>query len=480
MKTIIQLCYFIFLASSTTSFAAVSLSQNQTGQAVVVPYYTVANNLNTLVSINNTQNQPKAIKVHIKDGRQGAAMISFNLYLDANDVFTFAMGEGVYSPNVYSNDTSCTLNLENIPLGIPVPPNENWNILTGTIEIIEMGNVLTESNDFFGGISQQENCDRLSDAWYANGPNSFWQAESTAELSPVSGGLTADVSVIDVTDGFAFKVPTLAFENFFPADTIFNRLPESDEPNLASGTQNSLLLHQGQVFQTTWPTGYEAISALFMKSTVENEYDVEAGAAGVTEWVLSFPTMPYHKASSVTQTPFIFEDEQWFRFPGTPSNDYHMYNREGAGSFGIWACVLPPPGVYCPPINFLNHVVSTYVVDPRFIETPVSVISGGGTDSVRPLNIDGSGLNPNQFLSGKAKLLVKSDTQDEGFGQVYAITNNRGVNSSTAAAQNYLGLPVTGFSVQMYRNGNAQPGLLATYATAKMHYGERIIIEADD
>ena len=479
MNHLLKLCLCLCLTAPYSSKAAVSLSQNNTGQALSVPFFTVANGLNTLVTINNTQDQPKAIKINIKDGRQSATMISFNLYLAANDTYAFAMVDDLNGPVLISSDQSCTLQLTGTQPGVPTPLPE-WNRQTGSIEIIEMGNVLTQSNDFFGNITSTENCQRLNDAWYANGPNSFWQAESTAELSPVSGGLTADVSVIDVSSGFAFKIPLLAFENFFPAETIFHTEPEAIIPDLSSGTHDSILLHAGQVIQTTWPTGYEAISALLMKTTLENEYDVALPASGFSEWVFSFPTLVFHKNNPNTQVPFIFEDEELFRFPGTPSNDYEFFNREGSRSYGIWACVLPPPGVYCPPINFLNHAVSTYVVNPDGTDTPISRIASTSAEQVRSLNIDGSSMDPTQFLTGKVKLYIKSDTDDDRFGQTYATTNTRGKNTLNGQTQKYLGLPVVGFAVQMYNNSNAQPGLLATYASAKAHYSERIISEEDN
>lgn len=471
----------ISLITSYTAIAAVSISQNQTGQAIVVPYFTVANGLNTLVSINNTQDQPKAIKINIREGRQGSAMYSFNLYLDANDIWTFAMFAIDEELLVFSHDQSCTINLDS---SNPTPPTgtdtSTWDWHTGMIEIIEMGNVLTESNNFFNFPSAEENCDQLNNAWYANGPNSFWQAESTAELSAVSGGISADISVINVVNGFAFKVPPLIMDDFFPTETIYHREPESTEPNLSSGSQESLLIYDGVAVQTTWPTGYEAVSALILKTTVENEFDVTSSVGAVNEWVLSFPTLAFHKNNVETQKPFIFENTDYFRFPGTPSSSYLFYDRESTQYQVNYGCVLPPPGVYCPPVHFLNHAVNTYVVNPIFFEPPDSTISGPSNEHIQGLDIVGAIIDDESFTSGKAKLIINTVTDDERWSPAYAHINDRGINSVTDSPQSYHGLPVLGFAVQIYRNSNAQPGLLATYASAKPHQGERLITDDNE
>ena len=65
-------------------------------------------------------------------------------------------------------------------------------------------------------------------------------------------------------------------------------------------------------------------------------------------------------------------------------------------------------------------------------------------------------------------------------GYSYSFINDRGINSLTQEQQTYHGLPVIGFAFQTYINSNAQPGLLATYASAKAHYGEMLITEDDD
>ncbi len=469
----------LLLVLNFFAHSAVSINPDQNGQAIIVPYFTVANNLNTLITINNTQDQPKAVKVNIRDGRYGSAIFTLNVYLNSNATWAFAMYEDDSLLKILNGDESCVVNLDSINTQISIVTKlPSLDQQTGSLEVIEMGNIMMESENFFGQVNSTDTCNNISDAWYANGPNSLWRANPTAELTPVSGGLNVDVKVIDVMNGFAFSIPTLALDNFFPSNTVFHTEPESELPDLSNGTSESLVTYQGRAVQTIWPTGYEAVSALIMKTKIENQFDVTREVAGKTDWVLSFPTLRFHKNNPETQKPFIFAETDQFRFPGSPSGVF--YDRAGNNDQRIWGCILPPPGTFCPPINLLNQSVTTYVVDPWGVESPVSNISGISNDRVKPLNLDSSDPANLTFLAGKVKLFINPGTDENPLIPSYSNTNNRGINSESNANQNYYGLPVISFAVQMYRNSNAQPGLLASYAASKVGFGTRKITEEND
>lgn len=457
--------------------AAVSLSQNQQGQALVVPYYTVANDLNTLVTINNSQDHPKALKVHIKDGRQGANIHSFNVYLAAQDSWSFAMDDDPNGPLILSNDTSCTLNLDLGQPGQPGQPSQEepgWDRLVGVIEIIEMGQVLTESNDFFGNLNETDNCQQLSDAWYAQGPNSFWQAEATAEMAPASGGVSADVSVIDVANGYAFKVPTLAFNDFFAAGTTYHRAPEDAEPNLDSGSHDSLLLHQGQAIHTSWPTGYEAISALLMKTQVTSENCLFSFLAAQTDWVLSFPTWPYHRMNATSTKPFILNDAgDAFQISYLYDQTYFLVDESGrVWDFNPEFPIDPPPPN---PEFYFTAVVNTWQIylDSNNLERPS--ISGEWRDNVNSFYAVSLASYPDFDID-----LLYSSRMQLRFNDRNSIDNDRGSQPETSIQHTYFGLPVTGFSVLRFINAGAQPGLLATYAMAKPNHSIRQITTSQE
>lgn len=62
---------------------------------LLVPYYTVNNNLNTTVSVTNPTDAPKAVKITFREGLNGYAVLSYNVYLDAFDTWVFALASQI-------------------------------------------------------------------------------------------------------------------------------------------------------------------------------------------------------------------------------------------------------------------------------------------------------------------------------------------------------------------------------------------------
>ena len=67
---------------------AVNLNSDGVGQVLVYPYYTVNNGINTLISVVNTTDQVKAVKVRFLEGKNSRECLDFNLYLSPYDVWT--------------------------------------------------------------------------------------------------------------------------------------------------------------------------------------------------------------------------------------------------------------------------------------------------------------------------------------------------------------------------------------------------------
>ena len=100
------------LATLPTAVPAVYLNSDGIGQALVYPYYTAqsagGNPFNTYISVVNHSADAKALRVRFREGRMGAEVGSFNLFLSANDVWTGAIipvfGGGA---NLITRDGSC-------------------------------------------------------------------------------------------------------------------------------------------------------------------------------------------------------------------------------------------------------------------------------------------------------------------------------------------------------------------------------------
>lgn len=433
---------------------AMHLSETGTGQVALVPFYTVANGLNTLISVNNTSTNPKAIKVHIRDAKLGQSIYSFNLYLDSNDIWVMALSENEGQVSLISNDTSCTL-------GIETPePSESLLTTNGFIEILEMGEISDELGLFEQFSTQEENCQTITAHW---GEEDLWAEDAGVGMLPAKGGLHVTGNVVNVAQGYAFPVHTKLIDHFYDSSVFLHTAPNNSLPDLSSGTTQSLIYHQGEAVKTNWPTGYEAVSALMMKITLENEYSFEEHIGAKTEWVMSFPTLRYHLNGQSGSTPFLIHTgsngDTFFNFPNNFGYDYFLHDRE-AQDYPYFHCGLP-----CGPrpLLSLKHHVNVYLILDAYTDFDPLL-----TNELSANAVIFTSLTSEMPSAGKLRFVFTEELQ-------HSIPNDRGISEEGDQTHIFHGLPVVGFSFQAFKNSNAQPGLLASYATSQPHYSQRKI-----
>src|SRR3954452_1091800 len=105
---------------ATGAAQAVNINPDGLGQVLIYPYYTTqalgGNAYNSLLSVVNTTNSAKAVKVRFLEGKNSREVLDFNLFLSKNDVWTTAViprtGGGA---GIITADKSCTL--PQIPAG---------------------------------------------------------------------------------------------------------------------------------------------------------------------------------------------------------------------------------------------------------------------------------------------------------------------------------------------------------------------------
>jgi hypothetical protein len=91
------------------SAQAVNVNPDGTGQVLLYPYYTVNGDNLTLLSVVNTSDDAKAVKVRFLESENSAEVLDFNLYMSAYDVWTaaiVAMPDSVDQKCGYSDDTA--------------------------------------------------------------------------------------------------------------------------------------------------------------------------------------------------------------------------------------------------------------------------------------------------------------------------------------------------------------------------------------
>ena len=93
---------------ANTASAAVNITGNGLGQVLIYPYYTTRAGYDTYLSVVNTTNSAKAVKVRFTEGKNSREVLDFNLYLSKNDMWTAAVVNTANGAKLVTADKSCT------------------------------------------------------------------------------------------------------------------------------------------------------------------------------------------------------------------------------------------------------------------------------------------------------------------------------------------------------------------------------------
>ena len=464
--------------------AAVHLSDNGQGQVLIYPYYTTRAGQDTYLSVLNSTALSKALKARFSEGKNGRAVLDFNIYLSPYDIWTAAIINTANGAKIITADKSCTAP------AIPADGKDFVNFAysgvalegiqssggdgettsldrtrEGYFEIIEMGTITnTAINAAITHVSgKPANCAVVQVATMDMGPAStLVVGGQSAKASKATGGLSGTASLIGVAAGTDFGYAPVVLEAFSPslAENIWN-YPGSGYPDMTSAERTSLVLYKGSVVSSLWNNGSDAISALLMHDNIINEYVLDDTTLSGTDWVITMPTkhynVPVHNTSLATDTILLhspFTRKFWLNgaceelvhfYVQGPAMDLSYWNREGAE--GTIASV-----VYYPEPAHNNGTGLCW-------ETNVVTFNNSHLlGSVNETNV------PVDFEHGWLKMYLNLDgipsQQIDGNG----VINNQAARSLTSVnGDTYFGLPTVGFMVQDFINQNAAPGILATY-----------------
>ena len=442
----------LFVLSLSAAHAAVHINPDGNGQVLIFPYYTVNNNLNTIYTVTNTTPDTKAIKVRFLEGLNSQEMLEFNVYLDGYDSWTGTLvptsstvGSHTGEPSVLhvSADNSCspflvTSGQEFLPWTIESdPPNTNMQRgREGVIEVIEMatfyGPTITWAKHDISGVPN--NCAAIQADWDDNG------VYDTEDEQDVTGGLIGSAILVNVADGLSTGYRAIALDNFWSADTGSHTEPGSLLPNLAFGDVSSEVMIDDQVYGATWASGAESVSATLMSHRLINTYDIDPLNSSLTEWVISFPTKRYHTdvAGPMAIPPFsnLWDGNQSCEVfaPGIRDND------QQSGLSGNASLCL------------MTNVI-------QFLET------GSSPPAVTAL----LGSHNNLTLFGPSNPAAT----DAGWAQISFDDPQQ--RSIPLTGDTFLGLPAVGLQFNQLTNSQAQPGLVAQYASSTAHRYTRTV-----
>jgi hypothetical protein len=474
---------------AATGNAALYLNPDGTGQVLIYPYYTVNNNLQTLISIVNTTYQGKAVKVRFLEGRNSKEVLDFNLYLSEFDVWTAAIisaSADTSGPGrLITNDRSCTapaiptggVDFRNFAYATGGTADSGPGALSrtreGHLEVIEMGTVVNTPGPFtpltwithVGGTPA--NCPAIRAAW--SPPAGVWLSAPNTGIQPPSGGLFGGAAIVDVANGVMYSYNAEAIDAFraTPLHTNpDNLLPSLAGNNTAPNPRESITFYNGVVVTASWGVGedIDATSSVFMHSALVNEYALDTVLQAATEWVVTFPTKRFYvDQATVGGAPIAPFTRPFPRAgvstpaPGRACVDVgiQIYDREeGRPGPGGIDFSPPPPGAAGPQLCWETQVI-TFNQGARVAAGQPSLLLG----STLYTNIDAASFG---FQNGWVSL---------DFDTVPA----HQLRPSSQGFR-FVGLPAIGFAVSRYINAAAAPGVLANYSGLWKHRGERTIL----
>jgi hypothetical protein len=507
---------------------AMFLSPDGHGQLLVYPYYTVNGGNLTLLTIENTRDEAKGVRVRLREALNGRVVLQFNLYLGPQDMWTAAItpsaGVGVAAgpARLQTNDPSCSVpaipatglefsrldyidssatggaNRQDHPNALLATHSAPERTRAGSIEVIEMGvlrpgTAPTQLAEEVAAVAPADptieparpaDCAAVLRAWQA-GQGGWADVGAARDIDLPRGGLAGTAAIVDVADGTLMGYRPEAVAGYYAntaAPGALHHAPDSASPDLGDCDHGngrcdilfpmpSGLTHRF-VFEAGAARGWDAMSTLFMAETPQAEFVTEAGIAGRSEWALTGPTRQFY----VDRTDAVRAPYQWlFASTGGSCAPYLMthVNRDEQGVVQAYSDGLPlAPPITQFPRPCLQSSVATFNeagANSSVLGTPRNFVSNTSTSAI----------------VGVANQPAAAPEMANGMGWMYRagpIPVPLYIEVDTAATfggpQRYgrvAGLPWSGVAFRTAINANAQPGLLASYGGSLMINRRRVL-----
>ena len=469
------------------SAQAVNINPDGLGQVLIYPYYTTNNNNITLLSVVNTSENAKAVKVRFTEGQNTREVLDFNLYMSAWDVWTASISTNEDgNPELQTTDTSCTVpylfgmggKQEFLPFALTDGGSTDISrAAEGHFEMIEMGTLVDIDEGSAKAATHKNgvpnNCAQLVEAWTdpddtKAGDEGYWLMDPFNDMEAPSGGLFGGAAIVNVANANMASYDATAINGFATdvfANDILHQEPGSVLPSLNSGNvyDGTVFLDNGATQNSgPLPRGVDAVSYVFMHDQIMNEYTTETDTLAQTEWVVTFPTKHFYvyapsAGGDVPVAPFT---SAWDSDADDPKACEvvlldTLWDREERTFVDPIETGEPVPPVVSP--------APPGVIDPKDPIIPfelcyeTSVISFGDADllgDASPMlgsanfhNIDNTELG---FEYGWARLQMDDYPHDANKDGVIDFEEELFTRADLGGLN---GLPVTGFAVQTFKNG---------------------------
>jgi hypothetical protein len=456
------------------------LSGENTGQVILFPYYNAENGNNSAFHVVNTTAETKAVKIRIMEYVNSDEVLDFNLYLSPYDHFSWVMvkdknGDGAA---IKTFDNSCTVPA----LGSPNPPfngytdddggkvqpmvnfayaaDDNDSItrsLAGHIEVIEMGdldNSTFEAAVKHGATGTPAKCATVQDAWLKSPV-----AWTTTDVTAPTGGLYGLSYALDVNDAAAFGIDPTTIDDFSSAS--LHNAPGDELPSLndADANKNAWVQTVGGAYadQAYGTRTVDAVSAMMMTTSIQNDVMTNAAVGGQSDWVITFPTKRF----------YVDPDEAGTAAPIAPFAEEYL---------GVSTSTVPA-SLACEDVSItmFDREEQTVTIDrPGFSPQPPEAKAA---EICLEMNVIQMGLESS--LNAELPVSAFAFAFDDGWAKL----NFLGIKSGSSytrgiidpsSGENHAGLPTIGFLATKYENNSIADGAF-NYGHVAVHKYERAV-----
>lgn len=436
---------------------AINLNPDGLGQVLLYPYYTVNGGNSTMISVVNTTDQVKAVKVRFLESVNSAEVLDFNLYLSPYDVWNTEIVSNGAGAAIHTNDTSCTV--PHIPDGTPFVTYEfAFNtpdslaglglarVRQGHIEAIEMG-VVVDPNLAWAATHTAgvpNNCGALIAAWEGGG---VWGGGAWSYgMETPSGGLFGAGTIISADWGRALSYNADAIDGFFTDAPNNLHYPPGDvrptlaQPDNGGGNAVARIFSNGNLYQITYPASVvDATSAVLTSRYIYNEYYLATSVGANSEWVVTFPTKRQHVQGNAFRASYRLPFTKAFDSAAScHPYDIRYWDREERTTTRLLIPSPPPPTAGFGLCYEANVIGFNQDLGSSGSETTILGASSA---------VGGTGLSPFTFSEGWAR--IEFDNPGVPGFQYWL---------PAADGQSLVGQPVTGFWVTEAFGTNASLG----------------------
>jgi hypothetical protein len=465
-RSIRRLPYFataLILAGASNISHAVNVSSDGSGEALIYPYYTTRGGQTTLLSVVNNDTRSKAVKVAFREGRNGALVLSFNLFLAARDVWTAAVINGSDGATLLTRDRSCSnpkipeqgVAFRNGAYQADAPPLRTLDrTREGYFEIVEMASIVTDSvtdRDVRPIADGTRPCVQVADAVTATRVSDY--AAPTGKLSGtatlISNSMSTGYNALALR-GLDLPTSVTAASDELPAGLTSAR---SKTAIIAESSNN-----RTYTIFAEFDRSIDAVSAVLINSALSGEYSAEPNLA--TDWVVAMPTKGFYAnrpdAEAINPFKARWNGVSGGGGAGDPQGSAceptfaAIRNREGVG--------VSSPFVYTDALCFSTSIVS-------FVRNGASTTSSIGSELGETIVVPktaadtagGAQVALTALGSTTPNLVSKTSSR--------IIVSEPGVATREIAGPvRFFGLPAVGFSISNAQFANSTSNFNSSYA----------------